>query len=64
MPNTNLASALLGYAPVIDEAKNIAGFRLRCVASAGHAPLELGRIYQQLVPHLKPESPGHFACLW
>ena len=58
MSRTTLSTALLGYAPVIDDDKIIAGFRLHCIASAGREAPELGRMYGELLPHLKPESPG------
>ena len=58
MSRTTLSTALLGYAPVIDDDKIIAGFRLHCIASAGREAPELGRMYSELLPHLKPESPG------
>lgn len=58
MARTTLSSALLGYAPVIDEDKSIAGFRLHCIASSGRDAPELGRLYSELLPHLKEESPG------
>jgi c-di-GMP phosphodiesterase len=58
MSRTTLSTALLGYAPVIDDQKIIAGFRLQAIASAGRDAPELGRMYSELLPHLKPESPG------
>jgi c-di-GMP phosphodiesterase len=58
MLRTTLSTALLGYAPVIDDDKIIAGFRLQAIACAGRDAPELGHLYSELLPHLKPESPG------